>query len=587
MALGQQQGRPVTTFQFQVNALTGKVATAAAFVDTLDTATDDTYLGVASTSDGAGTGATFDVVVSGNAVDTVTLAAPGSGYAVGDTLVIGFASITGASSGTVASTVATVVGEVATLNAFSGGTGWVVGDVVSASELSTDSTAGAGLSVTVSAASALNYDSPETGGVPSAATVLTGGVDYEGSDTLNYIGAGEVGVSDKFTYYDHTQYELGGNIEEYKEGNGLTVTVSETSGPITGLAVNTGGANYRVGDTFAVSPTLTTGTGAGGIGVVATVDANGAVLTMTVGTAGDNYDDTEVANTVFLTRTLNTMATGEYAGSNSDNDPTVTVGRLADQEQLIVQQRDIDGGTITVFAEPTTVNSVGQVVGNTIRAEDITDEYRCVAVKVSDGINPRFKWVTSTTGDANGASYGYCTERTVAELNADATTKVDADCPAGYVASTTNCVVVAIATVNSKEAIFDADRTTDGSTGTNNKTAMEQCLANGGYYEPNAASGSRCIDASTPGNFSLANFAYGTVSSAQDYAATVCRQHGYDWITPTMVCQAKTDPTTLVTQATCAAAGHVWVAGTCYDKADFGDGYSRQGNEGDVNTQPK
>ena len=78
--------------------------------------------------------------------------------------------------------------------------------------------------------------------------------------------------------------------------------------------------------------------------------------------------------------------------------------------------------------------------------------------------------------------------------------------------------------------------------------------------------------------------AVATTSSAQDYARTICKQMGYEWHQTTYTCHDVTDVTTLVTQATCEAAGHVWVAGTCYNRADFGDGYSRQGNEG--NTDP-
>ncbi len=47
-----------------------------------------TYNGVASSSDGSGTGATFNVVVNSNHSARATLASPGTGYAVGETITI-------------------------------------------------------------------------------------------------------------------------------------------------------------------------------------------------------------------------------------------------------------------------------------------------------------------------------------------------------------------------------------------------------------------------------------------------------------------------------------------------------------------
>lgn len=473
---------------------------------------------------------------------------------------------------------ATVAGSAITVaTVVNGGSGYLVGDTIDPSEITSEAVIDTGVLPTDFLLTVATVGSVALGDIATF-TITTPGTDgTDGDLTANRDGGTEAGIPNTDDYYDHNQYEGGGQIDEYKTGTGAIVTVG--TGDVT--AIVAGGVNYRVGDVLYAA-----GGDNGADLTVDTVDGVGAITGFTAGGTGVGYADADF-NTVFVSRTLNTVATGEYAGVNADNDPTVSVGRLPDAAQLKVQKKYIGGayGTVEVFAEPTTVNSVGQVVGNVLRAEDITDEYRCVSAYLSDGVTPRFKWVTNSTGDADSASYGYCTEKTAAELAGDAL--VDADCPAGFVHSGGNCVVVDIATINSKEAVFDADRTTDGATGTNNKTAMEQCLANGGYYEPKAASGSRCIDASVADNFSLANFAFGTVSSAQDYAATVCRQEGYDWITPDMTCVAKADVTTLVTQATCAAAGHVWVAGTCYDKADFGDGYSRQGNEGDVNTQPK
>jgi hypothetical protein len=557
MPLGQQQGRPVTPFSYTVDAITGAITSVDNF-SALGDHTDDTYLAVAL-GGGSGAGATADVVVSGGDVQSVTIVNGGTGYAVTDTgLTIPNGTIGGAAPATC--DVATLLGEAATVSA-TGGTGFVTGDAISADELA--STAGVG--------------TPETGGVVSAFTITAGGTGYvAGVDTGDYSGTGEIGISDDQKYYDHDQYELGGDVEEYKTGVGAVATVA--TGAVTALV---GGVNYRVGDVVSVM----SGDG-NATATIDTVDADGAVTGFTAGDTGTNYVDGDY-NTDFVSRVLNQTATGEYAGTNPDNDPTITVGRLADGEQLIVQQRDIDGGAITVFAEPTTVNASGTIVGNTIRAEDITDQYRCEAVLTTGGAQ-KFVWVTEPTGDGDTGSYGYCTDRTAADITGDAGALEHGDCPVGSRwDGATGCETIDAATVNTEETNYAADP----ATGYAPDFAYQLCFGGGNYYEPNAPVGSRCIDGAVADNFSLGvalvdenGDAVTTTSSAQDYARTICKQMGYEWHMADYTCNAITDVTTLVTQETCVAAGHVWVAGTCYDRRDFGDGYSRQGNEG--NTDP-
>jgi hypothetical protein len=94
------------------------------------------------------------------------------------------------------------------------------------------------------------------------------------------------------------------------------------------------------------------------------------------------------------------------------------------------------------------------------------------------------------------------------------------------------------------------------------------------------AADARCIDATTADNFSLANFNYPMQSGAVDYARTTCKQYGHQWVsidssgTPVYTCVAWADPTGF-TQDQCTDGGHVWIAGTCYDGAEFGDGMNR------------
>lgn len=468
MALGQQTNRTVGGLEFDVATLTGIIATHAAFVDTLDTATDDTYVDLASTSDGSGVGATFTVVISGNAVDTVTMTAPGTGYAVGDTLVIDFSLITGASSGTVASTVATVVGEVATVTVTDGGTNWVTGDVVSAGELTTDG-GGSGLAGTVTA-SALNGDTPETGGVISAVTVTAGGTGYAVGDSQVYSGT-EIGPADA-RYIDHDQYELGGIQTEY------------------------------VTDKSSYTPT-----------VLAEDMVDGGTL------VGDPARAKEVGQRF------------------DDNASTTKVVLKADLPQWSVQQRDIDGGAITVFAEPNVVDRNGKRIGHTVRAEDCVDEARCTALG--------FTWINNApTGDADQGDYGYC-------QNPAGTAHADA------------------ATVNALDPVT-YDR-------------QFECTNAGFHWEASETDpDERCKDTDTAGDFSFGSFVdsltgnnFATTSTAQQYAETVCKQYGYYWEKATMTCKVYVDPATLITKATCLADGHVWIAGACYDGADFGDGQSR------------
>jgi hypothetical protein len=135
MALGKQQGRPVTAFTFEVATLTGAITTVDNFSAAGDH-TDDTYLAVAL-GGGSGSGAEATVVVSGNDVTSVTITTAGTGYLVTDTgLTIPNGIIGGAANATC--DVLTILGEIASVDTFADGTGWRVGDVVSVEELSTD-----------------------------------------------------------------------------------------------------------------------------------------------------------------------------------------------------------------------------------------------------------------------------------------------------------------------------------------------------------------------------------------------------------------------------------------------------------------
>lgn len=499
MPIGDVQSRPVTAFTFDVATLTG-IATSVDFSTLVDTHTgtlaDGTYTGLATT--GAGSGATVDVVVESDAATSITVNAGGTGYAVAGTLTIDATLITGGTGGTLVVDIDAIEGDVATVGTFVGGTGWIVGDVVTADENSSDG-AGTGVVITISAASALNLDVPETGGIPSAATVDVGGVGYAVGDTQTYTGSGEAGVPDD-RYSDHDQYEQGGNQAEYTDA---------TQG------------SYKP----EIPPNV--------LG-----------------------EDQILVNTVLK----------------------------ADQPQWKVQQRDVDSNgnlsTIVVFAEPNIVDSNGNRVGQTLRAEDMVDEARCTA----NG----FVWVTvdsieqiPSNAGTDPRQYGYCREVIPADVDGTATSQ--ADCPTGYKFVTDNCNTPWTATEVNDGTAEAAEGAYDETTGKGFRY-QECCVASGNHFEDSErAADAKCLDATTAATFAFATFVqttapnenYATTSTAQDYAETTCVQYGFYWDKANQDCVVYTDPATLTTQATCVAEGHIWIAGNCYDGADFGDGHNR------------
>lgn len=67
-----------------------------------------------------------------------------------------------------------------------------------------------------------------------------------------------------------------------------------TYGQVASLAVTTPGASYVVGDKISI----TTSTGVGASGHVATVDGGGAILTVVLDIAGEGYDVADTASTI-------------------------------------------------------------------------------------------------------------------------------------------------------------------------------------------------------------------------------------------------------------------------------------------------
>jgi len=557
MAQGQQQNRPVTPFEFTVTTLNGIPAALDATADLANGVLvegfyDNAGVGYATVGGTAGVGMTVSVTINGALEPTMAIITAGTGYVDAETITLAenvdFSSL---ATGTLTSAVDEIVGSAATTtNITDGGTGWVTGDVIGAGETESD-LLGSGLTGTVTA-SALVGDTPETGGVISAITITAGGTGYVtgNAETITYIGTGEVGISDT-RYSDHDQYELGGDQYEYTETDDgqfkSTYTPLERAESL-GLGTNVGDPS-------------------------------------------------------------NTADTGQRF---TDNASSVKLVLKADQPQWIVQQRDIDGGAITVFAEPGIVDRNGYLVGQDARAEDCVDEFRCQA----NGFfwNPG----TDNTGDGGQGEYGYCQDKPVTfdpvalgstddQNGCDAISggtvadyvtggglctivaAADADCPVGFKFDAgTSCVAYTAAEVNAL---------------TQSATVIKQdeCTASGNHWESSESGvNTQCLDGATAGTFSFATFVdtvtgdhYNTTGTERDYARTTCKQFGFDWVeyngagALTQECQSNA----VVAgddQATCEGKGHVFIAGTCYDGADFGDGHNQKSSfQQDPNQQPK
>lgn len=302
-----------------------------------------------------------------------------------------------------------------------------------------------------------------------------------------------------------------GSDETTSDGSGVGFagTVAATAGVITAITVTDGGTGYVSGD----AETLTY-SGTGEVGVPSADYINHDEYEM--GGVVEEY--TKPRNATAPQEDWQGTMTGGYNPADTpslvpdDNDPTITTVLKADLPQLKVQKKMIDGGTITVYAEPTLVDANGNVVGNTVRAEDVTDEARCTALG--------FTWNTDGNGGVDGSSYGYCSE------------------------------VVA----------FDA---------TLDKTV---CVANGYLFDTVA---DVCVDADGADEAVVEAYLNGGAGDLyeDDTKKVICKAQGHFWNGTACVAAGSVDfGATYTTQVTCSAAGGLWLAGTCYNPEAFGNG---------------
>lgn len=476
-----------------------------------------------------------------------------------------------------------------------GGDGYMVGDLLTLPGGTADAT------VTVLAVNPVSY-LPNGSGVGEITLVelTSGGTTYNSAVEV-VAGATVAGVGDDFV--DHTEYETGGDVPEYIEGTGLVFDVTDTVADgvlVKGeIAINDGGTGYITGTQVRIIQT----TNDTALLSITAVDAVGTVTDFEVIDGGENYttatdlvasqvelktDSPEVYWQGTLRGTFNPTDTPNT--TLTENDPRITVTRKADLPQLAIQKRYIDEGVTEVFAEPTLVNGEGDIVGNTLRAEDCVDRPRCEA----NG----FIWVTDTTGDADAGTYGYCREETIAEFKTrtDGTITDFDECVAGTLFDGVDtCDILDDVAATGADLINAA--VTGGDIGL--EKAMRDCEVSGNFWD---VTRSVCVaggDASiTAGAYDMTgDVGTGTPvagrtgssnSSRVDFLANACQQVGGVFNYTTYVCTVPVDPATLTTQVLCAGAGYIWIAGSCYNPNDFGDGQNRNATaQQDPNAAPK
>ncbi len=473
---------------------------------------------------------TCDVNTLDGSISTVTIltTSRGEGYAINDTFTITQTSI-GGDSTTPTFDVATLYGGVSnadntTVTITSGGADWLVGDTLSTSELTRINGVGTGLALVV--------DTIDGNGAITAVRVTSTGVGYVIGDDIAYSGL-EAGVSST-DYYNHHQYELGGIIEEYVDSGtglqvGFTVASLLVSSDASTWIVSAGGRGYQVGDKIYVTSDslvsfVVTSVNSGVVTGIALVDG--------ISTQGDGAKVNQATTLV----SKNTSApAGTQVHSNVANDPSIKLVVPADQPQLKIQKRTVSG--VTVYAEPTTLDSYGQVVGNTLRAEDILDEDRCVA--------SGFTWTKTTAVAGNRSSFGYCHE-TVSFVNT---------------------------------------------------LREERCLMSGGFVDRAVTQGNAgcCVDKATAGTWRTyvdTKYNGGTPSAADvtrysklygnNWVEALCRLGGQYWDGNNCIAMPVAATFAGYNQADCATNKGVWVAGVCYAPTTFGNG-----NGGSYNQKTK
>ena len=375
------------------------VVTSIAAIDTLaangadGSRTAGTYTGVASTSGGSGTGATFTVVVGANGAATVTLVAPGIGYADDEAITIndsvlgggGGANITLAVNGLTTTRPAATYSNVATTTAGTG-SGLTLNVVVAADGSAT---------ATVGNAGGSGYAVNET------VTVLDSALGGGGAAALTF----DVATLGKISIADFIATTTTNNVTTYnvESGNALAVTFDDASISAADLIVANSLTSGLITLTNAAGgETTLTGTTADLVSVYAAAVASGdGILTTSYAASPLTIQEPETfgglisaASLVSLDAATTGVITVDVAwdadGADGDDETTITgiTGSYADVHAVLTQDKTrADANDTTGVATPTIAGI--EAAGNTVtltgtttvaQANDISGNYTIGAV---------------------------------------------------------------------------------------------------------------------------------------------------------------------------------------------------------------
>jgi hypothetical protein len=243
-----------------------------------------TAMGVATTG-GSGSGLTVDIIAStAGPVDNLNIGSlvPGTGYVTG----AGVSTTGGLGTGLTVDITAEVIGEVTTLDAgsLSGGEGYIT-----STDVSTTSANGTGLTLDIVA---------ETIGEALLTTISIPGTGYTDgaglmTQTITGIGTGLMVdiVTDNNEILGVTisnggiDYVVGEEVSILSGNNDAILTILDvTDGAVTSVAINQPGIDYEVGDLI----TIDGGTAPATVEVLEVTE--GAILSVTIANGGSDYE---------------------------------------------------------------------------------------------------------------------------------------------------------------------------------------------------------------------------------------------------------------------------------------------------------
>jgi hypothetical protein len=293
-----------------------------------------TAAGVATTSGGSGTGLTINTTASSGIITGVAISAGGSGYTANEVITIG------------------ATGRVATLSAFTAGTGYTTANGLSP-------TGGAGTGITVD----IIADNSDGGVEPTGLTFITAGTGYTQGATYTTTGGTGTGLTLIVINVDGgggattinvvnagTGYTINDVVTLVGGGNDCTLTVTNVkNGKILSAAVNSTGAGYVVSNIL----TVVQSGGAGGTITVGTLHTQAQCTVATVTPGGAIQSAT-------VTGTAITAPTKDFISAFTISEPTTA--------QIASGDTGLTFSAISTI-EATFTTAHGFVPGNTITTQ--------------------------------------------------------------------------------------------------------------------------------------------------------------------------------------------------------------------------